>query len=74
MNQREIMEALLSGKKIRSAEWSENSYIYLVKEPGYIVDQDGVLDFVEVDERLKFEIYQEPKKTSGKISLEHERR
>ena len=41
-NQREVLEALLSGKKIRDEDWSPDSFIH-IDEDGNIIDEDGTI-------------------------------
>ena len=67
MNQKQIMEALLSGKKIRSKHWNDHCYICL--DGDNIVDELGECNSIDLDgDQLSlWEIYQEPKKQVEKF-------
>lgn len=65
---KEILEALLAGKKIGSEDWGEDEYVYLDDE-GHLRDENGYLvngiDFILVndfDSNTNMFVYEEPKK------------
>lgn len=65
MNQKEIMEALLSGKKIRAKEWCKSEYVYL--KGNNIIDENGEVFSVDFGVSYNYEIYEEPKKQVEKF-------
>lgn len=65
MNQREIMEALLSGKKLCCEDWGIGAYVYL--SCGKLVDENEDYCTLDLNENAGFKIYEEPKKQVEKF-------
>lgn len=63
---KEMMQALIDGKKIRVKTWPDNEFIHLSN--GYFYSNEGSQFVPSLDFFNKYEIYEEPKKTR-KVTL-----
>lgn len=61
LTMKEIMEALVTGKKLGCDDWMEDEYVCLNGQ-GMFVDESGVMiDNISLDDECMY-IYEEPKK------------
>lgn len=60
MNNREAIQALLEGKKIRVKNWSSSSYIYFCEKG--IIGENGRSEYFSFSNKNEWELYEEPKK------------
>ena len=67
MNTKEILKALLDGKKLRSINWTEQYFIQLIE--GNIVNYKNELVSLEITDASDFEIYDDIKYMESKLPL-----
>ena len=60
MNQREIMQALLDGKKVRRKCWEQDSYVHFVDDR--VFENKTGLTYGDFSNVRAWELYEEPKK------------
>lgn len=60
-NQKELMEALIAGKKIRVRSWDKDEYIYL-NDRSIIVSNEGEPFSLSMTNPIVWDVFEEPKK------------